>query len=331
MRHFDHQLSELQNQVFNQRRMRAKLEELQAQSEYLRKRIEELSVERQTELEDVERLEKHSLSSLYYRMIGKKDEKLQKERKEAYAAAVKYDTAVRELEELTRYIEKCEMELAALTGCEDRYAAVLKEKEDLLKLSGGETARRILTLEKKIGYADQQENEIREALDAGRRALGTAEEVIETLDSAESWSTWDMLGGGLLTDMAKYEELDQVQDLVERLQGELHSLKTELSDVDVYADISVEIDGFLQFADFFFDGFFADLAVREQIHVSQEQAEQVRSQIQVVLARLEALQTALDEQREGYKKELESCVLHGSCVSDFCGTAESPAHPPEAL
>lgn len=311
MKHFDTQLCELQNQVFKQKHIQAQLDDLQGQCDSLRKKVGELAEERQLELEDVEKLERHSLSSFFYKITGKKAERLDKERKEAYAAAVKYDAAVRELEAIERYMKKCEMELAELTGCELQYNACLREKERFLKLEGGDAAKHILNLEKKIEYTRHQEKEIKEAIRAGKKSLITAEKIAESLNSARGWSTWDMLGGGMLADIGKYKELDQVQELVEELQEELHGLKAELADVDVQADIQVKIDGFLRFADYFFDGIFADLAAREQIQLSQEQAQKTAAQLQTVLARLEVMRSTLTEDRKKLKEELEMCILQG--------------------
>ena len=61
--------------------------------------------------------------------------------------------------------------------------------------------------------------------------------------------------------------------------------------------MQVSIDGFLRFADYFFDGLFADWAVLDQIGRSQEQVRQTWTQIDGVLTRLEALRQAAERER----------------------------------
>ena len=68
------------------------------------------------------------------------DEKLTQEQQEAYAAQVKYDAAARELLGAEEDLKRCEAELAALQGCEARYASVLQEKTLAVKAAGGTTA-----------------------------------------------------------------------------------------------------------------------------------------------------------------------------------------------
>ena len=45
--------------------------------------------------------------------------------------------------------------------------------------------------------------------------------MISDLDSAQGWGTWDVIGGGLLTDLMKYSRLDDAQASMERLQSAL--------------------------------------------------------------------------------------------------------------
>lgn len=55
---------------------------------------------------DVKQLEGRSLAAFYYQIVGKKAEKLDKERQEAYAATVKYDVEVQELATLEEDIKR---------------------------------------------------------------------------------------------------------------------------------------------------------------------------------------------------------------------------------
>ena len=89
-----------------------------------------------------------------------------------------------------------------------------------------------------------QKRELLEAINAGKTALHTVNEVLETLDNAEGWSTWDVMGGGLMADLAKYEELDNAQEQVEQLQVELRRFKTELADVEITADLRLRWTAF---------------------------------------------------------------------------------------
>lgn len=308
MNHYDEQLRELQAQCARKKKLEASAAELRTQRDTYRLRAQELEQSFQQEQADVDRLEGRSLSAFFYNVIGKMDEKLTQEKQEAYAARVKYDAAARELAGIEEDLHRCEAELESLQGCESRYEAVLKEKIQAVKKAGGDVAEQILKLEERTAYLESQKRELEEAVSAGRAALTTADQIAGSLDSAEGWGTWDLFGGGLISDLAKHSHLDDAQASVEFLQSQLRRFKTELADVTISADFQVNIDGFLRVADYLFDGIFADWTVLDQIHQSQAQIQDTRSQICNVLDYLHALMDQAAAEQADLRHELEELV-----------------------
>ena len=309
MTYYDEKLKALQEKISRSRQLSSMLKELRGQRDTIAARVRELEAIKVDEQADVDRLEGRSLASFFYNVIGKMDERLNKEREEAYAARVKYDAAARELEAIDGDIQRCESELSGLRGCEREYEATLREKANAVKSAGGARAEEILKLEERHAYLESQKKELREAISAGNSARSTAESVLSSLDSAEGWGTWDLLGGGLLADMAKHSHLDEAQGAIERLQSQLRRFKTELADVTIHADMQVNVDGFLRFADYFFDGLFADWAVMDKISQSQSQVQSTKNQIDSVLSRLNSMMSAAEREQAQIKSKLDALVL----------------------
>ena len=58
------------------------------------------------------------------------------------------------------------------------------------------------------------------------------------------WATFDLFGGGLISDLAKHGHLDSAQHNVALLQSQLRRFRTELADVGGAASgMQVSIDG----------------------------------------------------------------------------------------
>lgn len=299
---YDERLEKLQRDAARKRRLESMLGELRAQRFELEARVSELEAIKLQEQEDVERLESGGITALFYSLVGKGEEKLTEERREAAAAALKYESAARELDSVMSDIAGCESELAGLSGCEQEYEETLQAKSREVKASGGAAAAKLLELEARAAACVGRKKEILEAIAAGSEALVTAEEILDDLDSAGSWATWDVFGGGIIADIAKHSHLDEAQYAVERLQSQLRRFKTELADVGgIGADVRVNVDGFLRFADYFFDGIFVDFAVMDHISNSAEQVQAVHARISDVLERLHAMlsrtETELNETR----------------------------------
>lgn len=309
---YDDRLARLQERAARRLRLEAMLTELKRQRAELEERAAQLEQVKLDEQADVDRLEGGGLAAMFYSLLGKGGEKLTKERREAAAAALKYEAAARELSAVCGDLERYEAEYAGLEGAEAQYEAALAEKREALKRSGGGTARRILELEAGLAACQSRKKEILEAIAAGSDALAAAEMVLDSLDSAESWATWDLFGGGLISDLAKHEHLDMAQRNVELLQAQLGTFRTELADVgDLRADIQVSVEGFTRFADFWLDCIFVDAAVLEHIGDSIQQLSVTRDGISRGLARLhELLQSTEAEAAE--KKKLTDELVSGA-------------------
>ena len=308
MKFYDEQLQKLQERIARKRQLEAQVSELRTQHSALSARVQELEAIKMQEQADVDKLEGRSLAAFFYHVIGKMDEQLNKEREEAYAARVKYDAAARELSAVEGELARYEAELADLHDCERQYDTVLKEKADAVKAAGGTAAEEILKAEERLAFLDSQSRELQEAVSVGSSALSTTDQVLSSLDSAEGWGTWDLLGGGLISDLAKHSHLDEAQDNIERLQSQLRRFKTELADVRISADMQVNVDGFLRFADYFFDGLFADWAVLDKISQSQERVRSTRCQIESVLSRLDGMQRSVEREQAQLQNKLDSLV-----------------------
>ncbi|QIB69072.1 hypothetical protein Ami103574_06940 [Aminipila butyrica] len=309
MIHYDQQLQLLQQQSAQKQRTESKLKELYAQREELSTRVQEFRKNKLDEQADVDQLEGRSLTAFFYAVVGKKDEKLDKEREEAYAARVKYDVALRELSAVEQDIQQSEAELNKLSGCEQQYEKLLKDKAESIKALGHQAGIEIFQSEERMAYLTSQVKEIQEALQAGETALNITNSILSSLDGAEGWGTWDLFGGGLISDLAKHGHLDEAQKQVEYLQVQLRRFKTELTDVTVNADIQISIDGFLSFADYFFDGLFADWAVLDKINQSQTQVQNTKYQIERVVNRLNIMLHSTDKELENERIRLNDLIV----------------------
>ena len=157
---------------------------------------------------------------------------------------------------------------------------------------------------------EAQRKEIREAISAGHSARGTADRILSELESADNWNTWDILGGGgVITHMAKHGHLDEAQNMVSQLQSQLRRFKTELADIQISAAMQVNVDGFLRFADYFFDGLFADWAVGNRISQSHSSVSSTRSQISRTLDKLKEMEKAADQEIANLKAELDDLTI----------------------
>ena len=128
--------------------------------------------------------------------------------------------------------------------------------------------------------------EMKEAMDAGERALTSLRNAQVKLNSAGNWGLFDMFGGGLFSTIMKRSKMDDAQQLMEAAKSDLKRFQRELKDVNIPLDLRMEVGSFLSFADFFFDGFVADYLVQSKISEAKEQVSDAIIRVEQILNEL---------------------------------------------
>lgn len=299
----------LKEKVLRKAHLEKLLEELDVQRADLEDKVYRYGLTKDREQKEADRLEGRSLAAFVYAVLGKKEEKLEKEQREAREAAVRYDAAARELEAVRGDIERYDAELLSLQNCETELQCATAQAAEEIKASGRPEKEKIIRFEQEKAELLNKLKELDEAVAAGDAAHKTVSGIIEKLDKAVNMGEWDLFGGGILPDIMKHGYLDEAQELVGRLQTELRRFRTELYDVDFDADIRINEDGFLRFADYFFDGFFVDLASLRKIERSRENVKNVRGELEKVLNRIVDEQISVDEKLAALKEKTEALII----------------------
>ena len=115
--------------------------------------------------------------------------------------------------------------------------------------------------------------EMNEVIIAGKRALSALKEAKKSLKCASYWGIADLVGGGFFINMIKHSKLDDASQKLESAKRHLQIFQQELSDVVLPYEIHIRVDGFLTFADFFFDGLVADWLVQSKLKEAKEEIE----------------------------------------------------------
>ena len=125
--------------------------------------------------------------------------------------------------------------------------------------------------------------EVREAREAGLKALRSLEKAREYLNSARSWGVFDILGGGLISTLVKHAKMESAQKCLEQAWYDLEYFRREVADVRLPG---LDTGDFLTFADFFLDGFLADFMVQRRINETRQAVDEAIRHVEDVLRRL---------------------------------------------
>ena len=132
--------------------------------------------------------------------------------------------------------------------------------------------------------------EINEAIEAGNDALSALTDAGYALHEAESYSTWDtFLGGGFMATALKHEKLGETNSSLHLAQIALQRFSNELLDIKDMRNeaLLIDTDGFVKFADYFFDNIFTDWSIHSKISTSMNQISRVQDDVNNTIRELQ--------------------------------------------
>lgn len=308
LQEIDQAIARLTAAEARRKQLTAQIEELYRQRGERQAKVEETAAIFRKEQDDVDKLEKGGLRALLLSLTGDKEERLDQERREALTAKCQYEQARSDLDYLERKLSDLIREREGLLSAPSQLEDLWEEKAELVKSMGSPRGERLVALDREQTELLHQQKELREAISAGENAKRLLGQVQDDLDSARSWGTWDMLGGGLVATMAKHDRLDSAQSSIRAAQRALSDFRTELADVGRLEVPSIQIGEFATFADYFFDDIFSDWYVQSSIKKAQYGISEARMKLTAALRSLTAARQDLDERLAQMDRERENLL-----------------------
>lgn len=293
----DRAIGELTAAQARHKQLTAQMEELYRQRCERQARVEETARIFRKEQDDVDRLEKGGLQALLLALTGGREERLDRERREALAAKLQYDQARSDLDYLDNRLSDLIRERNSLICSPKKLEQLWQEKAGLVKAMGGCRADRLVAVERQLAALERRQKELNEAISAGEQAKRLLGQVQDDLDGARGFGTWDMLGGGLIATAAKHDRLDSAQSTIRATQRALCDFRAQLTDVDDIRVPDIRIGPFATFADYFFDDIFSDWLVQSGIKKAQDGVSEVHMKLTAALRTLKTAAQELETRR----------------------------------
>lgn len=208
---------------------------------YLRRQLkqlnEQLALEQQTllrlkqavtkENDDVSRLANVSMKRLFSVLNGRGELRLEKERAEAFRAALDYKLKLNDIEYLTHQKNLLTSELKSYDNLNKTYEELLEIKRKSLSVDALNAVR---AAEKRLEAAKHQEKELKEALESGKKLCSCFTYILDHLndlveDTTDAKSLW--------YPTVSQDEIDDVMKEITNLNTIWNHFIKELQDIDV--------------------------------------------------------------------------------------------------
>ncbi len=262
-----------------------------------------LSENLKKELYDVQKLEGNSIAALFYNFLGTKEEKLDKEKQEYLSVKLKHDACKNEILSLEKELERLKDELLKIGDPDIELNKLVEYKKMQLRQLSDSTC---LKFDELINGIYTEKKEISEAILSGEKALEGLRRAIDSLQNAQNWGTFDLVGGGFIATAIKHSKIDEAKSDIIEVQNNLNRFRRELSDTSLSSNenMIVEMDAFTGFADYFFDNLITDWIVQSKINQSLDACHKMQGNISILLERLRKSESETNAKYHNYEQEL---------------------------
>lgn len=256
-----------------------------------RREITHLRAQLRVEEADVVQWSRAGFRPFLFWLIGRLDERREREQHEAEEMSVRLADQADHAERVRVALEAAHHELRstrALATVDDARALVrsllhdfLPDEADELDRAEGQHARIATDL-----------HETKEAMMACEHAIDCCEATLDPLASAARWGTWDMWGGGMIASSIKHSRIDDGLAHLQRLNMALARLRREASDVRLSIEVprGLEAGSGARTLDLWFDNIFSDWNMQDRI-------EQMQSTVGAIGSHLVGVHRQLSEHR----------------------------------
>lgn len=253
---------------------------LEGQITHSKEQITVLEQELNAVRERLEKNEQFSFLTFVRSLTGRKQKVMEESLSEAMTLELKLVETQLMLEDLQDDQIDTVYKLNAIneTHLHEQLEEVEQRKRDWLMEHESPLALRLNDLTEEYTALKHLYKEMLEAYEAAEQTIEPLEDAIGSLKTAQNYSTWDtFFGGGFIVTAIKHDKIEASQGYLHKVQIALQRLQNELVDIETWSKVSYKIsmDGFVKFADYFFDDIFSTWSIHSKLATSVEQLKRV--------------------------------------------------------
>ncbi|PYF03943.1 hypothetical protein [Ureibacillus chungkukjangi] len=312
------QLHKEQEEVFIQLKRIEKLnkqkENLTEQLTHIKREIDNYNLELKEIRKKLQHLDSFSFINLIQSWTGKQEELRAQKIDKAAILELKMNEAEKMKEDLTNdlVLTTSELQKSDQQKLNNKLELLIAKKQIWLKEFEPDKALKLQQLEEEELNCSKLKIEIEEARATGKDAIRILSSTLKVLDSASNYSTWDtFLGGGLLATHLKHEKIDESKNKMHQAQIALQRFKNELLDIQEMSTrhLTINTDGFVKFADYFFDDIFSAWSTHTKITSSKEHISRVLSDVRNTILKIEQKLQLVEQKQIELIKQKNSILM----------------------
>lgn len=272
---------------------------------------EQLELKMVDELEDITKLESLGIKSIFHKILGNKEEQLEKERQEYLQVTLEHKEILNSLEVIEFEKSILERKLVELDDLVVDLEALKKTREDEILMTPSPLRNELKDTYQKVDLVVNFQKELEEAAKAGQAAYSSLDIVSGHMKKAKEWGNWDMMGGnnGRYHKSMKHGSIDRAMYEVSRSKLALQTFNKELSDIGYNnRRLALQLDNISKFPGMIFDNLISDWIVQNKIKSVLSTVSSLMDDLKLTLHSIVKDKDKALEQLEGLQKNLDDLL-----------------------
>lgn len=230
-------------------------------------KLDELHDILQKEYKDVQELESLNLKSLFKKVLGSREEQIQKERQEYLQASLKYNDFKKSVELLEYERDLLKKKLTDGDILNKELKKLKEKRKNELLNSGSMEGKELISIVKDLDRIISYKGELNNALDTGHKCEQHLKRLVHYLETAGEWGKWDMAGGGRHASFNKMNAIDKAREASYHVKHHLAKFQQDLYNIGGQRyNLDINIGSFNRFTDVFFDNLISDWIIQQKIN-----------------------------------------------------------------
>ena len=272
--------------------------------------LEKMDNELNDELKDISKLEGLSTRAIFHKILGNKEQKLEKERQEYLELTLKVEEVQKNIDLLEYEVNLLEAKMGDKSKLEQELVQLKSDRENEIIQSNPVLRQRMLALSHELESHYQHKKELEEAAEVGKICINLLNQVINQLQKVRSWGVPPSNRRGQMQRMIRRDAIDRARNLSYQVRHHLNLFRQELSHIGLQLSGNIDERQFSDFTGFFFNNIITDWIMQQKLTQAMQSINVTRGEVSRLVNHIESqdlqMQTKINQLRQDRENILTS-------------------------
>ncbi len=287
----------------------AQLDSSKADLERQYGQYEEMQQTMTKELKDITKLEGLSTKAIFHKILGNKEQQLEKERQEYLELTLKFEGVQKNIELLEYEVNLLEAKignreamLATLTQLKNRREQEIINTNPILR-------QKMLSLSHQLEQAYQFKKELQEAIEEGNICHNLLSQIMSQLQKVRNWGAYNSNRRGQMNRMIRRDAIDRARNLSYQVRHHLNLFNRELQDIGKRADLTMDESHLENFTGFFFNNIITDWILQQKLTQALGSINRTKAEVARIVSHLKRDEIQTNGNIEQLQSDREKILL----------------------